>query len=623
MSVVPPPNPNVDRFNNTYWTSVDAGSLNIAELETYFLTFPSAQGTENLLATNTLGQANFYADIEMIGSTNTLTFPDGSVQTTAYTGGGGSGGAILADNQTFTGYNQFDNNSGINLINTTSTNSVAIGADSTTNGLLNISGNLKVGNGSLIATNMYSAAGSTNNSINLLSTLSGNTSTKTGLGVYYNANSTGEVDLIGMGNADGGGFNFYQSNASTLNNIMGINSSGVSLVNGSNSILLSADDTTDNQLDINGALSTTGDIYLNGLQLGKDVNTSGLNIINAGLTIGNTTNNGFYCILSSNTTTNQVLDITGDATISATKTYGTTYPDQSIATIGYVNGSVSTSIIGADNTWTGTNAFDTSTPTTSITQTYPQSTNTTDFSTIGYVNNGVLGLLGRNNAWTGTNAFNQNSSIPTTSYNQVYPQSTNTTQFTTIGYVNTGISSATSNAGSKIAGTSTAPQTWTGYNNFYHFQSNGIGAPLKFTSSSVVGTSTSTTWNFTNFPTTTLGNGFTFAFSTNFTPPNNGNFYGNLTAIPLASTANTVNGLGLGTLQTYKTSAYSGDFYLYVFSFTSFNGVTGIFSQSIINTTAPTGPPVVTIAFTTLSTAYYYNNNISLSMYVYPQSVGY
>ena len=426
MSVVPPPNPNVDRFNNTYWTSVDAGSLSIADLETYFLTFPSAQGTENLLATNTLGQANFYADIAMIGTGNSITFPDGSVQTFAYTGGAIAGDAVLADDQTFTGYNQFNNNSGINLINTTSTNSVAIGADSTTNGLLNISGNLKVGNGSLIATNIYSAAGSTSNSINMLSTLSGNTSTKTGLGVYYNANGNGEVDLVGMGNASGGGFNFYQSNASSLTNQMKIASNGVSLVNGSNSILMYADGTNNNQLDISG-----------------------------------------------------------NATISSVQSYGTTYPDQNLATIKYVNESVSSggASLTADQTFTGANTFNNSG---GLTIGSGVSGNSNKITLINYPSiNNLLYSTGGLNFNSGTfsgNILSTAGSITATLGDivastgnitcsngtmtckrgvfvgtaQTYPDTTNTGDFATIGYVNAILA----------GGTSITPQIFTGYNKF-------------------------------------------------------------------------------------------------------------------------------------------------------------
>jgi len=54
MSVNPPPNPNVNRFNNLYWISADDG-LTIGVGDLRYLKFPNAQGTETLLATNVTG----------------------------------------------------------------------------------------------------------------------------------------------------------------------------------------------------------------------------------------------------------------------------------------------------------------------------------------------------------------------------------------------------------------------------------------------------------------------------------------------------------------------------------------------------------------------------------------
>jgi microcystin-dependent protein len=191
-----------------------------------------------------------------------------------------------------------------------SSNTVSMNADATTNSLLTVNGNLKCGNGSLVATNIYSATGSTSNSINMLTSLSGNTSNKTGLGVYYNLNSTGEVDLVGMGNTSGGGFSFYQSNASTLTNIMGITSNGVNIVAGGNPTLLST-------------------------------NTYGL-VSSQGITIKNGATNSV--LIYADGTSNNQLDISGNAyatnvSISTTQAYPLAN-SQNLSTISYVNGAI-------------------------------------------------------------------------------------------------------------------------------------------------------------------------------------------------------------------------------------------------------------------------------------------
>ena len=86
-----------------------------------------------------------------------------------------------------------------------------------------------------------------------------------------------------------------------------------------NSVLLICDTTNNNQLDVSGNLSTNGDIYLDGLHLSKDVNTSGLNVNNAGMTLGNTTNSN-YIVLQSDTTINSQLDVVGSLRSSGTMT---------------------------------------------------------------------------------------------------------------------------------------------------------------------------------------------------------------------------------------------------------------------------------------------------------------
>jgi hypothetical protein len=136
----------------------------------------------------------------------------------------------------------------------------------------------------------------------------------------------------------------------------------------SKTIILSSNTTNNNQLNINGSCIITngtngtllaqsnGNLEITTSTTGKgillkdpstnnsilSVDTNGF-VLSSGMTIGNTSNSN-YSILSSDTTTNQVLNITGSATISSVQSYGTTYPDQNLATIKYVNGLASTGV---------------------------------------------------------------------------------------------------------------------------------------------------------------------------------------------------------------------------------------------------------------------------------------
>jgi microcystin-dependent protein len=306
-----------------------------------------------------------------------------------------------------------------------STNSVSMNADPTTNTLLTVNGNLKVGNGSLVATNFYSATGSTNNSINMLTTLSGNTGSKTGLGVYYNLNGNGEVDLVGMGNVSGGGFSFYQSNASSLTNQMNITSNGVSLVNGSKNVLIYADGTTNNQLDISGNLQLGG---ISPTLL--STNTYGL-VSSQGLTIGFESGSTNSVLILADGTTNNQLDISGNLklgdinpTLLSTNTYGLV----SSQGITINNGTTNSVLIYADGTTN--NQLDISgNASISATQTYPQTTNTSQLASISYVNGAIssvpTAITGTIIMYTGTTAptgylFCDGSQVSTTTYAALY-----------------------------------------------------------------------------------------------------------------------------------------------------------------------------------------------------------
>ena len=200
---------------------------------------------------------------DLILSNGYLQFPDGSVQTTA-SGGGTGTGVYINQNNTFqdTYIQTFDNGLIVN-------NSNSITFQNITNpATTQISQNL---NNLQIASSAFGAG------IELINT---NTTTE----VVLSTNQYGlQIDKgITIENDNGNG----------------------------NSVLLLSDSIINNQLDVSGNLSTSGDFYLNGLLLSKDVNTTGLKINNDGLTLGNTTNDN-YVILQSDTITSNQLDITG------------------------------------------------------------------------------------------------------------------------------------------------------------------------------------------------------------------------------------------------------------------------------------------------------------------------
>ena len=149
MSVNPPPFPNVDRFNNLYWITSDTGGLTQAQADLLYLQFPTAQGTENMAATNingaltAVGTASF---TNVAPPTSTATQPvaaDSSTKmpTTAWVQTAitaGAGANLLPLNNTWTGTNAFTLPTEMNIASlSTSLEALKI-KDTTTNKQLSI-----------------------------------------------------------------------------------------------------------------------------------------------------------------------------------------------------------------------------------------------------------------------------------------------------------------------------------------------------------------------------------------------------------------------------------------------------------------------------------------------------
>jgi microcystin-dependent protein len=214
-------------------------------------------------------------------------------------------------------------------------------------------------------------------------------------------------------------------------NILNINSSNIA---GNFGV---ANNQTTGNINIGDAL-TTGTININsGASSTAPINISNLTTLNAPITIGSTTS------------TTQTLDINAITTFSkiASCSVAPTTSNH-LCNKNYVDNAVGGgSILATNNTFTGTNAFNTSLPTSTLT---PSSS--TELTTKNYVDNAVSGvsILGTNNTFTGTNAFN--TSLPTST---LTPSSS--TELTTKSYVDSAVS------GGSILGTN---NTFTGTNNF-------------------------------------------------------------------------------------------------------------------------------------------------------------
>lgn len=78
MSAFPPPNDNLGIFNVNNYQYRDENALTYDTAKNYFLEFPTAQGTETFVNTNVGNRLSINGDIQ---------FSDGTIQTTAATGG--------------------------------------------------------------------------------------------------------------------------------------------------------------------------------------------------------------------------------------------------------------------------------------------------------------------------------------------------------------------------------------------------------------------------------------------------------------------------------------------------------------------------------------------------------
>lgn len=131
-----------------------------------------------------------------------------------------------------------------------------------------------------------------------------------------------------------------------------------------------------------------------------------------------------------------------------------------LVTVQYVSDN-SLDVRPLNNTWTGTNTFNTSLPTSTI-----LATTNTQFTNKQFVDNtvntNITNLKVANNAWTGTNTFN--TALPTSTVDPV-----GVNDLTRKSYVDT-----------KVANLTLANNTWTGTNTFSKKQSVSVNVPSAY-----------------------------------------------------------------------------------------------------------------------------------------------
>jgi len=226
-----PPSENLPIFDTSVFVNPNTETLTIAEGLNYFLAFPNAQGTENLLAINVAGVATFTAsantDNSFIFGTPTGTDPNATTTTVQqiYTGatqpkylqftssiaGGGlrfsdptSNAFILTANGT-----GMEINKGLTIGALSNANYVGLIANGTNNYQLDISGNISVQ--AILQGNQTSIL---NFPASLPTTNSGSYS---GMGICWNGTGgSGETDFICYGQGGFGGLNVYSSNYNTI-----------------------------------------------------------------------------------------------------------------------------------------------------------------------------------------------------------------------------------------------------------------------------------------------------------------------------------------------------------------------------------------------------------------------
>ena len=595
MSVYPKPTAQQGAiFNPDLWIVSDVNGVSVDYLNENYLQFPVAQGFETLNGMTNLQSTTIGKNLIMSGDAdvNYIEFPDGTQQFTAG-GGSGTGDALLAGGtsssnpQNFTGYNEFSNADGqITLTNTTGPYSVNLQSDSTSSGQLNVVGSIAIGGNCSI--------GNVNNSNIVVLSADGNTTNQLNIqdSSIQVAGAGYPILLAGYGNS--------------TTNVYGLQVSGGGVLVGNNSgsytssyyVQIACSDASDGILNINGSLNVTG-TYITLDAATFTYSSSGVSL-----------NSDFECddinMGTQLTLTNTISSTPTSSTITQSSTdVETLVIDGNIQLSGGTNRSIRLNYtaqpdITLEQNYTGNLLVSAPLEISPNLITYPGNTNTVSISADPTTDDqlDILGSLKTSGqliiTGTGNGITFPDSSVQTTAYTGQVPSGT------------ASLSGGTS---------SSSPQTFTGYNQINLLQYNGMSCPLKEVSGFVqyqTGNGSQWLWT-TNIP-STLGNGFSFAFSTNNT------------ATPYAATTNDVlvpqaNGIISGTgYALYQPYTYLGTTYpAYIWSITGYSGTASLTAKTVVNNQG--SGAAYYIIQTDDTNSYYATSNIKMTLYIYPQAI--
>jgi hypothetical protein len=334
----PPPSENLPIFDSSVFLTTSNVNLTPTSGLKYFLSFPNAQGTENLSVTNVYGTLTTYDNIIMDGSGNYIQFPDGSQQTVAG-GGGGSGDAVLSAGtsttpQPFTGVNSFNNAGGIIIEDTTNTTTTTTLYQNGTNLSINSSatgGGIQLGDAT--ALNKVSLSTNANGlALNKAITVSNKTNAKSVL-IASDETTTGQLDITGqisIGSSTGGNTVILKSDDTTTGqlDVVGSCSVGGNLIIGnttnSKTVAIAADGNNDNQLNINNSSILVAGAGYPILLAGygdSDLGKYGLQVSGGGIYVGNNSgaaDSSYFVQIACSDISDGVLFVNGNLNITGT-----------------------------------------------------------------------------------------------------------------------------------------------------------------------------------------------------------------------------------------------------------------------------------------------------------------
>jgi len=476
MAVYPPPSFQSTIFDtNAFIQTPEDGGLTEAQANLLYYKYPVGQATETLQQTDHTGLATFQASIDL--NAGTLKFPDNTVQTTAFTGGGGgeslSATLLIGNSAGATSINM--NNNAISnalTVNTLTMNrgsstvpsstNINIGANNMTSTASNGGNNIAVGLGCLdfgltslseqnIAFGAYTLQGTSGSynlgigSLGFTNLTSG--SHNVGIGFQSNQNMTTGSYNVAIGDVAGSNGS-GAGNVATSSTAIGRNAKWT----GSNQIVLG---TASETVYLKGNAQNEGlTTMLNNLSMGSTTAIANRQISStyynfyasdnvgtltySGRLYGNlnsivydcpdtsslgSSNHIFYCYngataLASLSISN--LSMTSNIIQPASNDSTTKIP-----TTAWVQGAIvagaGTNLIPANNTWTGTNAFNNVAPITS-TATQPASNDSsTKIPTTAWVQGAITAGLPAsvNQVWS-WNCFNITSALAGGSVRSAY-----------------------------------------------------------------------------------------------------------------------------------------------------------------------------------------------------------